>query len=64
MNPQPFTDKKALDRGFQVIESRAPLFSSHLAAIKENMQRVAISTEQLGFRATAEGMRVFARGLK
>jgi len=64
MNNPTFTDKCALERGLAVVDQRAPLFSSHLAAIKENMERVAEETAKMGFPATAQAMKDFAGGLR
>lgn len=64
MNNPTFTDRCALERGLAIAEERAPLFSSHLAAIKENMERVARTTEQMNFPHTSKAMKQFAEGLR
>lgn len=63
MNNPTFTDKCALERGLAVVDQNAPLFSAHLAAIKENMERVAEQTARMGFPQTAKAMMEVARDL-
>lgn len=64
MNTDRFTDHCAVTRGLQIAQQEAPLFSAYLAAIKENMERVAEETAKMGFPSTAKAMKDFAGGLR